>query len=343
MRYFEDFREGDVREFGSFDVTREEIIAFAREFDPQPFHIDEEAAKASLLGGLATSGWQTAAISMRLLCQHLFKDIAALGSPGINDMRWLKPVREGYRVKLRTLVKSARLSRSKPGMGILEIETRMFNQADKELMIQHGITLVASRDAPASMLSYEDVVIAPADAWQKPDQILDKVSNASDDDALLTCWFDDAKIGQTLALGSFDFDAENIKRYAEKWDPQPFHTSEEAARKGPFGKLAASGWHTGAAGMRRHVLSRNLYITEGQRRGLAQAPRGPSPGFRDMRWHEPVFAGDRVNYYMTTIEKRKLSRPGWGIVFNHFEGVNQHGRRVYDYVSAGMWAVKQDG
>lgn len=93
--------------------------------------------------------------------------------------------------------------------------------------------------------------------------------------------------------------------------------------------------------MRHHVHTRQAYLAEGKRRGLPDAPRGPSPGFRDMKWLEPVFAGDEIHYYMTTEGWRATSRKGWGVMFTKFEGINQHSRKVYEYVSTGMWPTKQ--
>lgn len=341
MRHFEDFAAGDTFEYGTFDVTAEEIVSFAQEFDPQPFHLDEAAAKASLLGGLATSGWQTAAISMRLHVQNLMHDIAALGSPGILEMRWPRPVMAGHRVRLRVLVHSARLSQSRPGMGILELHTTMLNQHDEELMQSRGITLVASRNAPAGMRVYDPAEIEKMPLWQEPADILRDPAAAPGDAGWLSGWYDDIAIGRTIDLGSYRFDKDNILAYARKWDPQSFHIDELAAKAGPFGSLIASGWHTGAAGMRRNVLTRQAWLAEGARRGLAEAPRGPSPGFRDLRWLAPVFPGDEIHYYLTPREKRATSRPGWGLMFTHHEGINQHCRKVYEYTGISLWPMRK--
>ena len=95
MLYFEDFPPGDVRESPPRAVTREEIVAFAREFDPQPFHLEENAARRSIYGGLLASGWHTCAIHMRLMWDTFLRDTASLGSPGVDEIRWVKPVRPG--------------------------------------------------------------------------------------------------------------------------------------------------------------------------------------------------------------------------------------------------------
>ncbi|MEI8183847.1 MAG: MaoC family dehydratase, partial [Desulfomonile sp.] len=100
-RYFEDYVPGSVHEFGSIAVEEAEMINFARRFDPQPFHIDPEAAKQSIFGGLIASGWHTASLAMRLLVDHYISHVASLGSPGVDELRWLKPVRPGDTLSVR--------------------------------------------------------------------------------------------------------------------------------------------------------------------------------------------------------------------------------------------------
>ena len=136
------------------------------------------------------------------------------------------------------------------------------------------------------------------------------------------------------------FDDENIIRYAKAYDPQPFHIDPEAARSGPFGKLIASGWHTASAGMGRLVLSRKPYAEEARRRGLPETPKGPSPGFRDLKWLLPFYSGDTLRYTMTPTDKRKTSREGWGIVFTKVEAWNQRGEKPFEYTSASLWPVR---
>ncbi|MCC2097901.1 MAG: MaoC family dehydratase N-terminal domain-containing protein [Hyphomicrobiales bacterium] len=341
MRYFDDFKPGDVHEYGHYDVTAEEIIDFARQFDPQPFHLDEAAASASLLGGLATSGWHTAAISMRLHCQHLLKDTLTIGSPGVPEMKWIKPVLKGFEVHLRTEIAAARESQSRPGMGIIQLNTTMLNQHGTVLMTSKGVTLMATRAAPAHLRLYDPQQIALRPEWPEPADILSDPAAAADTEGLLTGWLDDIVIGRTIDLGTYRFESTDITRFASKWDPQLFHVDPEAARNSVYGGQTASGWHTAAVGMGRHVRTRQAYLDEGRRRGHPDTPRGPSPGFRDMQWHEPVFAGDTIHYYQTHAEKRAISRPGWGILTNHYEGINQHGRKVYEYMSSGLWPFRK--
>ena len=112
--HFEDFRKGDRREFGNCLVTREAIVAFARRYDPQPFHLDEAQACESLLGGLAASGWHTVSLLMRMNCDEYLVDSSSMGGPGVKEIRWRKPVRPGDRLRARSEVLEARASRSRP-------------------------------------------------------------------------------------------------------------------------------------------------------------------------------------------------------------------------------------
>jgi acyl dehydratase len=127
--YWEDFTTGSVESYGPRLVTREEIVAFASEFDPQPMHLDEEAARATLLGGLAASGWHSCAILMRMSCDWFMLDSSSMGSPGIEEVRWLRPLRPGDRVTLRRTVVETRASKSRPDMGIAKFKYELLNQS----------------------------------------------------------------------------------------------------------------------------------------------------------------------------------------------------------------------
>ena len=141
MLYFEDFPPGDVRESPSRAVTHDEIVAFARQFDPQPFHTDDEAARRTFYGGLLASGWHTTAILMRLLWETFLKDAASLGSPGVDEVRWLKPVRPGDTLRARFTVTEARASQSRPDRGIVRSFSEVFNQHGEVVMTLRGLGL----------------------------------------------------------------------------------------------------------------------------------------------------------------------------------------------------------
>lgn len=126
--FFEDFTPGMTLAFGERVVTAEEIVAFAREYDPQPFHLDDAAGRNTHFGGLVASGWQTAGFMMRMLVDNMLSPEASLGSPGIDELRWLRPVRPGDRLSVRVEVLETRLSRSKPEMGTVRQRSEVLNQ-----------------------------------------------------------------------------------------------------------------------------------------------------------------------------------------------------------------------
>jgi acyl dehydratase len=150
MRYFEDFTPGQVIELGARPITRDEIVAFARQFDPQPFHTDDEAAKATIFGGLIASGWHTAAITMRLLYDGLVHDTASLGSPGVDELRWVKPVRPGDTLSARLTVLECVPSRSKPDRGLVRSLLELCNQHGDVVVTSKGMSLFGRRPAAGS-------------------------------------------------------------------------------------------------------------------------------------------------------------------------------------------------
>jgi acyl dehydratase len=143
--YWEDMYAGRVIELGERKVTREEIIEFARQYDPQPFHTDEAAAKQSLYGGLIASGWHTCALMMRMLYDGVLIRAASLGSPGVDSVRWLKPVRPGDALRARMTIVEARPSRSKPDRGTINSKWEVFNQNDELVMTMEGMGMYRRR------------------------------------------------------------------------------------------------------------------------------------------------------------------------------------------------------
>jgi len=127
-RWFGDYVPGTTSEFGPVRVDEAEVVDFARRFDPQPFHVDAEAAAASPFGGLIASGWHTCALMMRLLADEYLSPVSSLGSPGVDALRWLRPVRPGDELTLRTTVEDTRPSRSRPDRGVLTTRIEMVDQ-----------------------------------------------------------------------------------------------------------------------------------------------------------------------------------------------------------------------
>jgi acyl dehydratase len=145
--YFEDFPVGFVTESVARTLGEDEIIAFARQYDPQYFHVDPAAAKQSIYGGLIASGWQTVALCMRMIYDAYLGEAASLGSPGVNEIRWLKPVRPGDAIRLRMSVLEAKPSASKPDRGTVLHRWEVFNQQDEVVMRMEGYGMFRRRAA----------------------------------------------------------------------------------------------------------------------------------------------------------------------------------------------------
>lgn len=151
MKYWEDFRVGEVEQIGERQVGRDEIIAFARQFDPQPFHVDEAAANASVFGGLIASGWHTCSMVMRMMCEAYLLDSASLGSPGIDHLKWLKPVRPGDTLRARRTTLETRASKSRPEVGIVSNLWEVFNQKGELVMTMEGYGMFRRRNPGAGL------------------------------------------------------------------------------------------------------------------------------------------------------------------------------------------------
>ena len=147
QRHWEDFTPGTVLEFAPRQVTREEIVEFAAAFDPQPMHLDEEAARTSMLGGLAASGWHSCCLLMRLLSDGFLGQSRFLGAPGIEEVRWLKPLRPGESVRARATVLETRPSRSRPQLGFVKFLFELVDSSGACLMTLRVSPMFARRAA----------------------------------------------------------------------------------------------------------------------------------------------------------------------------------------------------
>jgi acyl dehydratase len=146
IRYFEDFHVGDIIDLGATPVvTAGEIIAFARQFDPQPFHLDAERARDSIFGQIVASGWHTGSLLMRLLVDGLINQTISMGSPGVDEIRWLRPLRPGDALHARFIVLETTPSKSRPNMGIVRSRCELFNQDDELIMTLVGVHFVGRR------------------------------------------------------------------------------------------------------------------------------------------------------------------------------------------------------
>jgi acyl dehydratase len=329
---FEDFTSGTSRMLGSVTVSKDDIIAFAREYDPQPFHLDEIAAKDSFIGTLVASGWHTCSLNMRLFADGMLLDSTGLGAPGIEEVKWLKPVRPGDTLRSRLTVLETRASKSRPAVGLVHGLFELLNQADEIVMTQTNWVMFARRDAGSFVREDQNTLAAAAPALpdSAPERELPPIS--------ANPYFEDLIVGETEDLGSHTFQADEIIRFAKQFDPQRFHVDAEAARDSLFGALCASGWHTASVCMKLMIAARNRTRSDALAHGGRPARLGPSPGFTNMKWLKPVYAGDTI-HYRTTISGKRPSNThrGWGLAFQHNVGVNQHGEEVFSFDAALFW------
>ncbi len=146
-RYFEDYIPNSVYEYGSITISQQEIIEFASKFDPQPFHVDPEAARHGPFGGLIASGWHTASVMMRLFADHYLSRVASLGGPGIDELRWLKPVRPDDSLRIRVTVLESKRSQSNPDRGLIRSLVEVFDQEGNPVMELKVMNMLLGREA----------------------------------------------------------------------------------------------------------------------------------------------------------------------------------------------------
>jgi len=144
--YFEDLNEGDNYSLGPLFVSKKEILEFANKYDPQPFHIDEKKAKESLFGDLCASGWHTCSLYMKMLCDSFIKNLASLGSPGMNEIRWIKPLFPDQNITGKVTIVSKTPSKSKPQIGSLITNSEVYNNKKEIIMTLQSISIVKKRN-----------------------------------------------------------------------------------------------------------------------------------------------------------------------------------------------------
>lgn len=329
MRHFEDFKPGEVADLGSCTVTQDEILDYARRYDPQPFHTDPEAARRSIYGGLIASGWHTCALMMRLSVEANERArAAAMGSPGIDSCRWLKPVRAGDTLSATTEVLETWPSRSRP-MGFVRRRVDMINQRGETALTLVGISIYARRDrqepaeprATARGVGTEPAAPgAPHGHEGSASEAMSPVRPLPPDGRV---YFEDVQVGDRMRYGRYPVTQEEVVEFARRFDPQPFHLDEAAARQSLFGGLIASGWHTGAMFIRMvcdHMVPR--------------AATSGALGFDDLKWIKPVRPGDVLSVESVIQDKApSRSRSDRGTVKIASRVMNQDGEAVMSLVS----------
>ncbi|WP_374546865.1 MaoC/PaaZ C-terminal domain-containing protein [Rhodoblastus sp.] len=318
---FEDFQPGETRTYGDYFMDEAELLAFSALYDPQPFHLDAEKAKGTILGGLAASGWHSCSALMRMMIDDWLGQSDCLAGIGIEDNRWLAPVRVGNRLEAHTTTLEKVDLRSRPEAGIVKFATSLRDEAGREVMTQR-IAILFGRRTPLTEAPAAGPRPVTKSAFAAPERIDDPAAAMPDD-------FARARVGAYAELGETLFTADLIRDYAVKYDPAPFHVDEEAGRAHILGAMSAAGLHTASCWMRHFIAARRRF-SDG-----ALASRA-SPGFADMLWRRPVLVGDRIAFSTQVIGKRETSKPGLGLITNRNRGVNQRGELVIDFVAHGF-------
>jgi acyl dehydratase len=329
--FLEDFTPGTSIPYGTVTVECEAMLAYAREFDAQPMHVSDETARGTMAGELIASGWYTASLNMRMMAEGFILDSASMGAPGVNELKWLKPVKAGDTLRGICAILDRKASRTKPDRGMTTLRMQVFNQRDEMVLEQVNLSMFGRRGRNAlddSSPSYQTPATPPLPIFV-------------DVERETMPFFEDLVLGQRVTLGSKTFDAASIIRFAKDFDPQHFHIDLAAAQASHFGGLIASGWHTASTWMGQMVQHRMAAIARAEAKGERAARLGPSPGFVDLRWYKPVYAGDTITYTSAIVEKREsASRPQWGIVRHYNTGTNQNGELVFSFYGIVFWEKK---
>ncbi len=311
--YFEDFSIGESFEFGQIVLTEAQIRAYGRRFDPRPQHGGDDRDPAAAAAPTA-SPWQLCALLMRLNYDGWVFRAAAQGAPGVDAVRWLRPVQAGARLTARATILKSRVSRSRPQLGLVQFHYDILAGDREPVMSQTNYVMLARRAGDAPRPAPERDAEPPPERGAAPQGSAPPQSEAYGDPQ-----------PPRIALGSALFTADDILAFARDYDPQPFHVDEAAARNGPFGALAASGWHTAAAWMRAYV--------DTFRRGEAALPRPDRfLTVENLRWLRPVHAGDRVAFDFAPLACGTSAR-GEPVVTSRNRGINQHGVTVYEFTA----------
>lgn len=341
MRYFEDLTVGEQVDLGSLSVSTQEIVDFARRYDPQPMHLDPVAAEKSALKGLAGSGWQSCTLANRRFVEGFTAGTAYQGLAGVEECRWIKPFYPAERagpLTMRLEVEALSPSESRPEYGLARVKLETLQRdpaagpdaAPRLICLQRFRTMIARR-TPAE-LSEPRIERAPAESRARaPARSAEAALAYANTREALAC-------GPAL-LGAAAFSAEEIKAFAREFDPLSFHLEEAAARNSLFGGLTASGWHVMCRYMRLVIEARTAAIAAlpPEKQAAAAAGMGPSPGYRNLRWLRPIRPGDVLRYISTPTRVRaKEHWKDWAVLHATLEAENQNGELVMRFDSEAM-------
>ncbi|HRE20048.1 MAG TPA: MaoC/PaaZ C-terminal domain-containing protein [Rhabdaerophilum sp.] len=323
MLFFEDFVVGHTEPYGVLSVDENEMLAFAREFDPQPMHLDGSSEQARMMGGLLASGWFTVSANMRLMVDSLLARSSSMAGPGVSSVRWVKPVRAGDVLTGTFTILDRKASRTKLDRGFVRFLLTLHNRTG-ELAFEQDCLVMFGRRAPAPVQEGDSAISRPAA------EFLPQTSTQEFFGPI-----EDIPPGAVVRWGDHTFTEEAIVRFGTRFDPQTYHIDRAAGEASHFGGLVASGWHSASAWLRT-VIDRWNAIGATTR----LPARGPGFGLKDIVWLKPVYAGDVLTYYSKVLDARlSASKPGWGILTQRNYAYNQHGDLVLAFTGTSLWGA----
>lgn len=316
--YWEDIDCGETVPFGTATMTRDEIVAFATEFDPQPFHLDDEAARDTILKGQSASGWHTCAIVHRLMADALAERALPLQLSGAEDIRWRKPVRPGDTLSGRLVISAKSACACDERSGACHAIVDVTNQSSDVVATWRTDCIVPRRN-PSS--GYGACAGRPCGGR------IARASRVRADHGIK--FFDDVGIGDDIDLGCYAFTEERVGAFLERYGsvgqfPSHDHGFASDQRIGQ--------WHIVSAWMHCIVRYYRQHAERLRRRCESVPLLGPAAGVKHLRWHAPVRVGELISFSTWAERKIEIStRDSWGLLVAGAEGVNAAGTKVVSF------------
>ena len=317
--FWDDIQTGGQLDLGSVAVSQDDIVRFASEFDAQPFHTDEEAARTTLLGGLSASGWHTCTLIMRLLEETIARHSGVLETAGLEEIIWLRPVRPDD--VLTATVRWSRESACSCGSGarVREADIEVRNQRGEVAMQWQMNCLIAPNTEPRRQIS-QDCPMRKGRAA--------RVLRRPGDHAIK--YFEDVVPGDEIALGEYAFTIDKIAAFSARY-------AAESARDRNVHPCAADGavtapvWHVTAVWMHCIVRYYDQQAARLRRQAKPVPLLGPAVGVKHLRWHAPVVMGEAITFRAWAERKIEISRGNWGLLVVGAVGENRRGDTVVSF------------
>jgi acyl dehydratase len=332
--HHEDLAVGTQYLFPARVLTEEEIAAFTDAYDASPAPGQERpgACAPSPAPYLATSRapclaspLHSCVLMMRMLCDGLLNATASLGSPGIDAVRWLRPVAAGEALRTRFTVQEKRDLASRPDVGISKVLVELLDAHGEPVTTWLTNQLVRRRrPGPVPNAPPRRTQPSLASLWDGAEPGAPPPCDA---------FFEDCSVGATSDFGGHTFAEAEIVAFARRFDPQPFHVDAASAKASLFGALCASGWHTAAVLTGKLARARASGSAEAHARGARLPTVGPTLAWLDVRWPRPVYVGDRIVYRTRICELSPAERPDRGLVTRTVQGRNQRQEIVLAFTS----------